>query len=159
MTHNDQHYTLFINAAPQQCWDAITNPEFSRQYWGGHANISDWTEGATWQHEDTNDGNAVRVTGKVLECNPPHRLVISWFSPRNEADISKVSFEITPLQGVVRLDVIHHDFIADSTMARGVANGWPLVLSSLKSYLETGKGMDVMTIMGNSACAGKDAAA
>lgn len=159
MNKLEQHYTMFINATAQKVWDAITNPEFSRHYWGGHANISDWKEGSPWQHADTTDGNAVRVTGKVLESNPPKRLVISWYSPSNEADISKVTFEIQAVEGVVRLDVTHNEFKADSTMATGVANGWPLVLCSLKSYLETGKGLDMMAVLGKSGCSGKGAAA
>lgn len=157
MANTEQHYTMFINATPEKCWEAITNPEFSRQYWGGHANISDWKEGSGWQHEDTRGGNAVRVTGKVLESNPPKRLVISWFSPNNEADVSKVTFEIEPMKGIVRLDVTHNEFKTDSTMASGVAKGWPLVLSSLKTFLETGKGIDVMAVLGDSACGNKAA--
>lgn len=158
MNKLDQHYTMFINATPQKVWDAITNPEFSRQYWGGHANISDWKAGARWQHEDTNNGNAVRIAGKVLESIPQKRLVISWFSPDNEADISEVVFTIEPIQNLVRLDVVHHKFNADSVMAGHVANGWPAVLCSLKTYLETGAGFDLMAIFGGK-CGGKDVAA
>ncbi len=158
MTKTEQHYTLFINTTAEKCWKAITNPEFSRQYWGGHANISDWKEGSRWQHEDTNSGNAVRVAGKVLESNPPKRLVISWFSPDNEADVSEVIFTIEPVQNLVRLDVTHHKFTPDSAMAGAVANGWPAVLCSLKTYLETGTGFDLMAIFGRG-CGSKNAAA
>jgi uncharacterized protein YndB with AHSA1/START domain len=146
MSNNEQHYTLFINTTPEKCWEAITNPEFSRQYWGGHANVSDWKQGSTWKHEDTNNANAVRVAGKVLECNPPKRLVISWYSPENEADISEVIFTIQPMKNLVKLDVTHHKFTADSVMAGHVKNGWHAVLSSLKTYLETGNGFDLMAI-------------
>jgi uncharacterized protein YndB with AHSA1/START domain len=151
-------YTSFIQTTPEKLWAAITNPEFSRQYWGGHANVSDWTVGASWQHEDTNDGNAVRIAGKVLEYDPPKRLVISWYSPNDEADISKVTFIIDPYDGAVRLDVIHDDFKVDSKMAEHVSNGWPLVLSSMKTYLETGKGIDVMRVF-KGGCGNKEAAA
>ena len=158
MTNSEQHYTMFINTTPEKCWEAITNPEFSRQYWGGHANVSDWKPGAVWQHEDTKSDNSVRVTGKVLESNPPKRLVISWFSPDNEADVSEVIFTIEPVLNLVRLDVTHHKFTADSTMAGAVAGGWPAVLCSLKTYLETGTGFDLMAIFGGG-CGGKNAAA
>lgn len=158
MNKSDQHYTMFINATPHKVWDAITNPEFSRQYWGGHANISDWKEGSTWRHADTNNNNDVRVTGKVLESTPPKRLVISWFSPDNEADVSEVIFTIEPVHNVVRLEVTHHKFKPDSTMADAVANGWPAVLCSLKTYVETGSGFDLMAIFGGK-CGGKEAAA
>lgn len=158
MSNTEQHYTLFINTTPEKCWEAITNPEFSRQYWGGHGNVSDWKQGSSWQHEDTNNGNAVRVAGKVLESNPPKRLVISWFSPDNEADISEVVFDIEPIQNLVKLHVTHHKFTADSAMAGHVANGWPAVLCSLKTYLETGAGFDLMAIFGGK-CGGKDVVA
>lgn len=148
-------YTSFIKTTPEKCWAAITNPEFSRQYWGGHANRSDWKVGSQWQHEDTNNGNAVRIAGKVLESTPPKKLVVSWHSPDDERDISKLTFEIEPMAaGLVRLHVTHNDFIADSVMAGHVANGWPLVLSSLKTYLETGEGMDVMAVFKNTGCGG-----
>lgn len=158
MTNTKQHYTLFINTTPEKCWEAITNPEFSRQYWGGHANVSNWQKGSSWQHEDTNDGNAVRVAGKVLESEPPKRLVISWFSPNKQDDVSEVLFTIEPIQDLVRLDVTHHKFNADSTMADAVANGWSAVLCSLKTYLETGTGFDLMAVLGDK-CASKNAAA
>lgn len=154
MNKPEQIYVSFIRTTPEKAWAAITNPEFSRQYWGGHANRSDWKPGSTWQHEDTNDGNAPRICGKVLESNPPKLLVLSWFSPLNEADISTVTFEIEAVQGLVRLTVTHGGFAADSQMAGHVANGWPLVLSSLKTYLETGEGMDVMKVLGGG-CAAK----
>jgi uncharacterized protein YndB with AHSA1/START domain len=158
MTKTEQHYTLFIETTPEKCWEAITNPEFSRQYWGGHANVSDWKQGSRWQHEDTNNANVVRIAGKVLESHPPRRLVVSWFSPENEADISEVVFTIEPVQNIVRLDVTHHKFKPDSTMADAVANGWPAVLCSLKTYLETGNGFDLMALF-DGKCGGRGAAA
>jgi uncharacterized protein YndB with AHSA1/START domain len=159
MSNNALIYTSYIKTTPEKLWAAITNPEFSRQYWGGHANRSSWEKGAVWQHEDTNNNDAVRVTGKVLESLPPKRLVISWFSPSNAADVSTVTFDIEALKDVVRLEVTHAEFTPDSKMREGVSNGWPLVLSSLKTYLETGAGMDVMHILVKGCGAGKEAAA
>ena len=126
---------------PEKLWAAIPNPEFARQYWGGHVNISDWKKGSTWRHEYTEENNRVRVMGEVLESTPPKRLVITWFAPDNEADVSTVTFDIKPVKDLVRLDVVHSKLSAD--MARKVSGGWPLVLSSMKSYLETGKGLDI----------------
>jgi uncharacterized protein YndB with AHSA1/START domain len=146
MSNTELVYTTYIKTTPEKLWAAITNPEFARQYWGGHVNISDWKKGSTWRHEYTNEGNAVRVKGKVLESTPPKRLVISWFEPSNEADVSTVTFEIEPVQDLVRLDVIHGDFKPGSTMVGKVSRGWPLVLSSMKSFLETGKAIDILAV-------------
>ena len=146
MNNPDFIYTTYIKTTPEKVWAAITNPEFTRQYWGGHVNISDWKNGSKWQHEDTSNNNAVRISGKVLENTPPKRLVLSWASPSNEANVSTVTFEIEPLDDLVRLNIIHGDFKQDSTMAANVSKGWPLVLSSLKSYLESGKALDIMAI-------------
>src|ERR1700733_8796362 len=102
-------YTTYIKTTPEKLWAAITNPEFTRQYWGGHANISDWKKGSAWQHKDMNAENILRIAGKVLESTPLKRLVLSWAAPSNEADISTVTFEIEPVAGMVCLNVIHGD--------------------------------------------------
>lgn len=158
MADTELHYTLFIATTPEKLWAAITTPEFTRQYWGGMVNAADWKTGARWQHEDTANGNSVRITGTVLECTPPERLVLSWAGPDNPAEVSHVTFTIQRARDVVRLDVVHGGLIAGSAMAGGVSRGWPLVLSSLKSWLETGKGIDIMAIFGDKSC-GKSAAA
>lgn len=143
---NTLTYTTYIQTTPEKLWAAITNPEFTRQYWGGHVNASDWKEGSAWSHEDTNNGHIVRVEGKVLEYTPPTRLVLSWHTPSNAADSSVVTFEIQAVAGMVRLDVVHGEFMPDSIMAGNVSKGWPLVLSSLKSFLETGKAIDILSV-------------
>lgn len=134
-------YTTYIRTTPEKLWNAITNPEFTRQYWGGNANVSDWQKGSSWQHVANDDTRTVRIVGKVLKSVPPKRLVLTWADPANEADVSRVTFEIEPLGDEVRLDVIHGDFKPGSDMVDKVAGGWPRVLSSLKSFLETGKAL------------------
>ena len=153
---NDFIYTTYIKTTPEKVWAAITNPEFARQYWGGHVNVSDWKKGSAWQHEDTTENKLLRVTGKVLESTPPKRLVLSWFAPSDEADSSTVTLEITPVEGMVRLDVTHGEFKPNSVMAGKVSKGWPLVLSSMKSFLETGKAIDIKAVKGCDS--GKEAA-
>jgi uncharacterized protein YndB with AHSA1/START domain len=132
-------YTTYIRSTPQKVWDAITEPEFTRQYWGGLANASDWKQGSTWQH--VTKENEAWVSGTVVECNPPKRLVLTWADPDDLADESRVTFEIETIKDSVRLVVTHDQFKAGSTMAGKVNEGWPRVLSSLKSFLETGKGL------------------
>ena len=137
-------YTTYIKTTPQKLWDALTNPEFTRQYWSNE-NISDWKQGSEWKHVDAKSKQA-RIVGKVLESNPPKRLVTSWASPSNPVDESKVTYDITVIGDLVRLDVVHTNLSED--MGRGVSSGWPLVLSSMKSFLETGKPIDIIAVKG-----------
>ncbi|HYY29181.1 MAG TPA: SRPBCC family protein [Chthoniobacterales bacterium] len=136
-------YVTYIRTTPDELWRALTEPEFSRQYWGGKSNISDWKKGSKWQHVAEDEADPVYVIGEVLESEPPKRLVLTWVDPDNQADNSRASFEIEPIKDMVRLTVIHGDFKPDSVMAEKVALGWPLVLSSLKSFLETGQAIDI----------------
>jgi uncharacterized protein YndB with AHSA1/START domain len=88
----------------------------------------------------------VQLVGKVLEISPPTRLVITWANPAQASDpdsTSRVSFDIEPYEDMVRLTVTHDELEAGSGMDKGIRQGWPIVLSSLKSLLETGQGMDV----------------
>lgn len=117
----------------------------SRGYWG-HENISDWKPGSDWQHVRANEQRTVNIVGKVVEVVPPTRLVITWASPSRADDpaaYSRVTFDIAPYDGMVRLTVSHDELEAGSVMAKGVQQGWPIVMSSLKSLLETGQGIDV----------------
>lgn len=131
-------YTTYIRTTPEKLWNAIINPEFTRQYWGGNVNVSDWKPGSKWVHATGDREGAIRVTGKVVESVPPKRLVLTWADPAKEGDVSRVTFQIEPVDDEVRLDVIHGDFQPGSDMITRVSGGWPRVLSSLKSFLETG---------------------
>jgi len=137
-------YVTYIATTPEKLWKALTDGEATRQYWR-HENVSDWKVGSTWEHQKS-DGEVgkVDIVGKVVECVPPKRLVVTWARPR-EADEtakhSRVTYEIEPVASTVRLTVTHDQLEADPDMARAVSGGWPMVLSNLKSYLETGRPM------------------
>src|SRR5690606_16754990 len=114
-------------------------------YWG-HENVSDWTPGSRWQHVRDNKEKTVELVGEVEECEPPRRLVITWANASQADDpaaYSRVTFEIVPYEEMVRLTVTHSDLIPESGMLAGISKGWPIVLSSMKSYLETGQAFDV----------------
>jgi uncharacterized protein YndB with AHSA1/START domain len=135
----------YIRATPERVFEAITRPEIARRYWG-HANVSDWAPGARWEHVREDAERTVDIVGEVVEHAPPRRLVVTWASP-SEADDpakrSRVSFDVVPFDGMVRLTVTHDELEPGSGMAAGISKGWPIVLSSLKSLLETGQAIDV----------------
>jgi uncharacterized protein YndB with AHSA1/START domain len=138
-------YVTYIRSTPEKVFEAITRPEIARRYWG-HENVSDWTPGSDWQHVRDNDERTVNVVGKVVEVDAPKRLVVTWTSPSRAADpksFSRVTFDLAAYEGMVRLTVTHDELEACSSMAKGIQQGWPIVLSSLKSLLETGQGIDV----------------
>lgn len=138
-------YVTYIATTPDKVFEAITRPEMARRYWG-HGNVSDWTPGSKWAHVRDNEEQTVELVGEVVESTPPDRLVITWANASQADDptaYSRVTFETEAYEDMVKLTVTHDDLIAGSGMANGVSKGWPVVLSSLKSFLETGTGLDV----------------
>ncbi|QYA04614.1 SRPBCC family protein [Rhizobium sp. B21/90] len=138
-------YVTYILSTPEKVFEAITKPDVARRYWG-HENISDWKIGSKWEHIRANDERSVELVGKIIEISPPTRLVMSWANASQATDPashSRVTFGIVEYDDMVRLTVTHDDLIAGSGMANGISKGWPTVLSSLKSLLETGKGLDI----------------
>jgi uncharacterized protein YndB with AHSA1/START domain len=133
-------YEIYIGASAETVWKALLDGEFTRQYWE-HENVSDWAPGSRWEHRRADDGT-VRILGEVLEASPPNRLVITWTDPSDrlsESRHSRVTFEIQPVADMVRLTITHDDLEPGSDMERKISTGWPRVLSSLKSLLETGR--------------------
>jgi uncharacterized protein YndB with AHSA1/START domain len=113
-------YVTYIASTPEKVFQAITEPGLARQYWGME-NVSDWKPGSPW------------------------RLVISWAWPQEAADRTKrtrVAFDLERIDTMVKLTVTHDELDPGSDMERGITEGWPRVLSSLKSFLETGKPLD-----------------
>lgn len=136
-------YSTFIRTTPKKLWDAITKPEFTCQYWGGAKNVSDWKKGSKWEHVFEKEADPVWLTGNVLQSNPHKKLVLSWADPDRLADESQVTFEIEAIEDMVCLTVTHDKLKPGSKMLRGVSWGWPRVLSSMKSFCETGKGLNI----------------
>ncbi|HEY9714590.1 MAG TPA: SRPBCC family protein [Chroococcales cyanobacterium] len=147
MTSTEFVYTTFIKTTQQKVWDAITNAEFTRQYWGCAMN-SDWKKGSHWQMISNPDGRT-NMVGEVLESSPITRLAYSWHRPdtNSKSDTSRVTFQLETVKDAVKLTVVHDKLAQGSEMAKGVSQGWPLVLSSLKSFLETGDTLDFWAII------------
>lgn len=134
-------YVTYIRTTPEQAWRALIDGELTRQYWG-HENVSDWKPGSTWTHQRSDEPRTVALVGEVVESAPPRRLVLTWAFPAdaaNKAKHTRVTFEIDPIEDMVRLTVTHDELEPKSEMLRGITAGWPRVLSSLKTFLETGR--------------------
>jgi uncharacterized protein YndB with AHSA1/START domain len=136
-------YEIYIASTPAIVWKALLDGEFTRQYWE-RDNVSDWKPGSSWEHRDSTGDRVVRLLGDVVEASPPHRLVLTWAEPsdreRRERH-SRVTFELESVANMVRLRITHEDLEPGSNMERNISQGWPRVLSSLKSLLETGRAL------------------
>jgi len=132
-------YVSYINSTPEKVWNALIDPEVTKQYWWNHHNASDWKTGSRWEHRDF-DSKRVDIVGEVVESTPPSRLVVTWALPADEGNqdkTSRVTYEIEATkEGVVRLTVTHEEL--DREMFESVSFGWPAVVSALKTLLETG---------------------
>ena len=142
-------YVTYIATTPEKVWQAFVDTDVMAQYWIGsgadcaRVNVSDWKPGSRCEHQRLDDARTVDIVGKVVESDPPRRLVFTWARPNEAEDDSKhsrVSFDIEP-QGdrLVRLTVTHEDLERDPQMLAGISGGWPKVLSNLKTLLETGR--------------------
>jgi uncharacterized protein YndB with AHSA1/START domain len=135
-------FVTYILTTPDKLWEALTNSGSTEQSFLGQRMESDWTVGSTWKLL-MEDGR-IDSQGTVLESDPPRRLCISWrvewVEEYRNLPESKLTFQIDPLGEVVRLTVseFHHPSI-DEKHIEGGRRGWPVVLSSLKSLLETGR--------------------
>ncbi len=131
-------YVTYIESTPEKVWHALTDADLTAEYWG-HSNVSDWQVGSAWEHQRTDGTHTADVVGTVVESVAPTRLVTTWAAPGEERaeGPSRVTFDIQPHGGIVRLTVTHEN-LADEAERDAAAAGWAAVLSNLKSLLETG---------------------
>lgn len=136
-------YVTYIRTTPEKLWRGLIDPEFTRQYWVGTWQESDWTPGAAWRLMIP-DGR-LGDSGEIIEIEPHRRLVIKWrneFAPDlREEGYSRLTYELEPQGESVKLSLTHRIDKPDSRLIEGLSNGWPHVLSSLKTLLETGESL------------------
>jgi uncharacterized protein YndB with AHSA1/START domain/DNA-binding transcriptional ArsR family regulator len=159
LEHNDMGdkefvYTTYIKTTPERLWQALTDPAFTRRYWGV-AFQSDWRKGSTmtWEENGVTMSDPEQV---VLESEPYRRLAYTWhtFTPEWAASHgfddellrtianerrSTVTFDIEPRGQLVKLTVVQDEFEPDSTVRTMISEGWPELLANLKTLLETGE--------------------
>lgn len=139
MTEQRFVYVSYIRTTPEKLWRALTTPEFTRQYWWGRAVESQWTVGAPVRYT-YDDGSKLDISGEVLVCDPPKMLSYTFNDPdareRGEQP-SRVVFAIEKDHGNTKLTVTHDSFEPGSPTYDGVSQGWPGIISSLKTLLET----------------------
>jgi len=139
-------YTIYIASTPEKVWQALTTAEFSRQYFSGNSVEVDLRVGGAFMVR-TPDGT-LQISGEVFECDPPRKLTVTW-NVNWPALVEKlgptlVSYEIEPAGDAVRLTMTEsHDRPISDDILSGGRQGWPAILSSLKSLLETGKPLAV----------------
>jgi uncharacterized protein YndB with AHSA1/START domain len=137
-------YAVYIRTTPAKLWQALLDPEFTRKYWCETWQDCDWKPGSSWRLMIP-DGR-VGDSGEVVEIEPQRRLVLKWrneFRPQfREEGYSRMTYELEPQGDSVKLTVNHEMERPDTQFIDAVSYGWPAILSSLKSLLETGEPLE-----------------
>jgi uncharacterized protein YndB with AHSA1/START domain len=156
-------YATFIRTTPEKLWEALTSGDFSEKYWMGFR-----------VEVEQKVGGRIRILpskgmegrsdhgGDVLACEKYKKLTYTWMKDAHEKDakrdgLSRVTYELTPIGDRVKLRLIHENLIpediaTDPNTFQGINNGWPMVISSLKSLLETGEAMAFALPKGAKGC-------
>jgi uncharacterized protein YndB with AHSA1/START domain len=134
-------YTIYIASTPEKVWEALTSAEFSRKYFFGNSVEVDLRVGGAYIVR-TGDGH-LHISGEVAECMPYRKLSftfnVNWPELIEKLGATLVTYEIEPAGDAVRLTMTEsHDRPLDDDILSGGRQGWPAILSSLKSLLETG---------------------
>ncbi len=137
-------YVTYIRTTPEKLWQALIDPEFTRRFWNETWQDSEWKPGSTWRLMMP-DGR-LADSGEILEIEPQRRLVLTWrneFLPElREEGYSRLTYQIEKKGESVKLTVIHEMERPGSKFIDAVSGGWPMILASLKSLLETGEPLE-----------------
>ena len=135
-------YETYIRAGADKVWEALTNPEFTRQYFHATAIESTWQAGAAIRYVSA---NGTAVEGEILEIVPGTKLSISWHVFYDEEAMkelpSRVTFTVEALAEQTKLRIVHDDFPESTVVFHNISQGWPWIIASLKSLLETGEAL------------------
>ena len=133
-------YEVFIKTTPERLWEAITDSEQRAKYNFGVGTRSDWSQGSRYEAQHAGAGITI-AEGENLEVDPPRRLVQSmtalWSDDVKAEGTSRVTWEIEPIEDSCRLTVTH-DQLREGANDE-LYGGWPMILSGLKTWLETGE--------------------
>lgn len=132
-------YVTYIATTPERLWAALTEGEFTRQYWYDRRVESSWERGAPVVFFD-GASDTITDSGVVLAADPPRTLAYTFRYTGQPEEIasSRVTFSIEPHEGLVKLTLVH-DQLPDEETAIGFREGWAPILSSLKTFQETGR--------------------
>jgi uncharacterized protein YndB with AHSA1/START domain/DNA-binding transcriptional ArsR family regulator len=134
-------FEIYIKTTPERLWEAITDPALRSKYNFGARIESDWTPGSRYDMTAGPDGSIVLGEGEILEADPPHRLVHTmtalWSDDVKSEGASRVTWEIEPVADSCRLTVTHDQLREGAN--EELYGGWPMILSGLKTLLETGE--------------------
>jgi uncharacterized protein YndB with AHSA1/START domain len=134
-------YVTYIRTTPEKLWRALIEPDFTRRFWAETWQESDWRPGSAWRTMIP-DGR-VGDSGEILEIEPHRTLVLTWrneFLPELRAEgYSRMTYALEPMGESVKLTVVHEMDKPDSKLIEALSGGWPHILASLKSLLETGE--------------------
>ncbi len=133
-------FEIYIKTTPERLWEALTDPDLRAKYSFGVRVKADWTPGSAWEGT-TPDGARVLMGGETVEADPPNRLVQTmqarWSDEVEQEGFSRVTYEIRQIADSCRL-VVTHDQLREGANDE-LYGGWPMILSGLKTLLETGE--------------------
>ncbi len=144
MTKPESVYVIVIATSPETVWEGLTSPEFTKQYWHRTEVQSDFEVGSPIRF--LLESGEVACEGEILSAKHPSELAYTWHFPNNpetkNESPSRVTFRLEPVGAGTKLTMIHDQFPDGSKMLGMISQGWPCVLSGLKTLLESGRAVD-----------------
>ncbi len=134
-------YEVYIAAAPERVWAALTESELTKQYYYGNTVESDWTPGSPMVYRNPDGSEAIQC--EVVEADPPRRLVHTFVFPGTDESPSRCTWTIEERGAATLLTLVHDRFDGETSTYKSVAHGWVPILSGLKTLLETGKPIEI----------------